>query len=249
MRLDQYMAELGIVSSRSQAASYIKLGSVRINGNVVTKPGVRVLPKDKVFLTVKEQYVSRAALKLASVASSFDLSFAKSVVLDVGSSTGGFTDYALQHGASRVIAVDVGTQQMDARLRLDPRIELHEQTDIRDFTSVEAFSHIVVDVSFISIRKIIEHLCTLSQKDTIFVLMAKPQFEAESQQQLNKGVVKNNAIRRKILQGFEASIKQHVKIMKSMDSKVSGEKGNIERFYMCVPLIQELTQVRSGHKL
>ena len=105
-RLDQALTVRGLVPTRSQAESYIKLGQVQVNGETVTKAGYMVKTMDKIILTTSEQYVSRAALKLASVADMLQLDFRDKVVLDVGSSTGGFTDYALQHGAKKVIAVE-----------------------------------------------------------------------------------------------------------------------------------------------
>ena len=131
-RLDQLLFSRGLVPSRSQAESWIRLGKVYVAGTQVTKPGAMVDAAQEVELKAEEQYVSRAGLKLASVAKTLHLEFADKVMLDVGSSTGGFTDYALQHGIRKVIAVDVGTDQLHPSLHGDPRIELHEQTDIRD---------------------------------------------------------------------------------------------------------------------
>src|SRR5580704_12292529 len=133
VRLDQSLVGRGLISTRSQAESYIKLGQVTVAGKVITKPGFLVAETDQIELQAGERYVSRAGLKLASVAQALKLNFQSAVVLDVGSSTGGFTDYALQHGAKKVIAVDVGTAQMHPSLRGHPRVELHEKTDIRDF--------------------------------------------------------------------------------------------------------------------
>ena len=124
-RLDQELVRLGLVATRSQAESYIKLGEVKVNGRAVNKPGFLVDEQAKVELIAKQQYVSRAALKLASVAAKLKLDFKGKTVLDVGSSTGGFTDYALRHGAQKVIAVDVGTDQLHPSLRPDRRLELH----------------------------------------------------------------------------------------------------------------------------
>ncbi len=132
-RLDHLLVQKKLVPTRSQAESYIRLGQVKVDGRVIKKPGYFVPEQADIEFGAKEQYVSRAALKLASVATTFKLDFKGKTVLDVGSSTGGFTDYALQHGASKVIAVDVGTNQLHARLREDPRVELHEKSDIRDF--------------------------------------------------------------------------------------------------------------------
>ena len=131
-RLDKALVERGMVESRSQAESWIRLGRVKVQGKQVTKAGAMVGPDMDITLDAPERYVSRAGLKLASVAQEFGLDFTDKIVLDVGSSTGGFTDYALQHGAQKVIAVDVGTEQLHPSLRGNPRIELHEKTDIRE---------------------------------------------------------------------------------------------------------------------
>ena len=230
-RLDIAVARLGIVQSRSQAESYIRLGQVTINGRVVTKPGFLVPPGARLQLQAHEQYVSRAGLKLASVAQVFDLRFDGAVVLDIGSSTGGFTDYALQHGARRVYAVDVGTDQLHPTLRGDTRIYLHEKTDIRDFIPPEPPTIIVGDVSFISLRQILPHVAQHAMGPrTTLVAMVKPQFEA-GPGQTTRGVVKNNAMRRRILADFETWARQYFVIMAKRDSQVAGAKGNVERFY------------------
>jgi 23S rRNA (cytidine1920-2'-O)/16S rRNA (cytidine1409-2'-O)-methyltransferase len=222
-----------LVRTRSQAESYIKLGDVTVNGTAVTKPGFSVGPNDLVALTAAEQYVSRAALKLASVAELFGLDFQGKTVLDVGSSTGGFTDYALRHGAHKVVAVEVGTDQLHHSLRGHPRIELYEKTDIRDMKRLSAVPDIVVaDVSFISLRLILPKVAALCGPDTRFVMMVKPQFEAAESSLKHKGVIKNDAMRRDILKDFEAWTKQQFIIQDKADSAVSGAKGNRERFYL-----------------
>lgn len=132
-RLDQFLAKNNQVSSRSQAENYIRRGEVTVNSQVITKPGYLVSESDEVAIKTGDRYVSRAGFKLASVAEVLGLDFKGKTVLDVGSSTGGFTDYALQHGASKVYAVDVGTNQLHPSLRDNPKVELHEKTDIRDF--------------------------------------------------------------------------------------------------------------------
>lgn len=271
-RLDHAMVTRGLVRSRSQAESWIGLGRVSVNGNPAKKAGQFVSETDQVKLAAKEQYVSRAGLKLASVAQALRLDFTDTIVLDVGSSTGGFTDYALQHGAKKVIAVDVGTEQLHSALRGDRRIELHEKTDIRDVVassaskSSETASHrvflshaegkalaadvsddlipsgstvvlsenpdiVVMDVSFISLREILPHIATLCSKDTQVVAMLKPQFEA-GKHQVNKGVIKNDSVRRQILKDFEAWVKRYFVILDKADSEVAGTKGNRERFYL-----------------
>ena len=220
------------MSSRSQAERYIKLGKVIVDGGVVTKAGAKVNESSEVSVDVDRQYVSRAGHKLASVAQDFYVNFEGSVVLDVGSSTGGFTDYALQHGASLVYAVDVVTNQLHPNLRSNDKIELHEKTDIRDFNRPShKLGIVVIDVSFISLREILPHIANnLIDTDTLVLAMVKPQFEA-TREQVNKGVVKNKSIRRKILDEFEVWGGGYFAVLDKRDSSVAGAKGNVERFY------------------
>lgn len=233
LRLDQFLLQKKMAETRSQAENYIKLGYVMVAGEVVQKPGHFVDQAAEVKLTLLERYVSRAAYKLASVTQALKINFKGKVVLDIGSSTGGFTDYALQHGATKVIAVEVGTNQMHPKLRLDPRIELHEQTDFRSLEKLSSPVDIMVaDVSFISLREILPHASNLATKGTQIVAMVKPQFEAEQSSYKHKGVIKNDKMRREILKDFEAWAKQHFVIIDKADSDVAGEKGNLERFYL-----------------
>jgi len=231
-RLDVAMAARGLVASRSQAESYVRLEQVKVNGRVATKSGQMVSEEDAIVLATQEQYVGRAALKLKSAAEIFKLDFKGKTVLDVGSSTGGFTQYALTHGAQKVIAVDVGTDQLHPSLRSDKRIELHEKTDIRDFKTSEHIGMVVGDVSFISLREILPHVATLVDKKTDIVAMVKPQFEAGQSQLKHKGVIKNDAMRREILKDFEIWAQRHFYIAAKADSAVAGTKGNLERFYL-----------------
>lgn len=231
-RLDHTVAEQGLTETRSQAESYIKLGKVKVNGKVIVKPGFFVSPTAELTLEAEERYVSRAGMKLASVASALKLSFQDATVLDVGSSTGGFTDYALQHGARKVFAVDVGTEQLHPSLRDDARVELHEKTDIRDFIPAETPSIIVIDVSFISLRDILPHLAAnIAGPQTKIAAMVKPQFEA-GPGHTNNGVIKNDSVRRGILKDFEQWVKDQFVIVDKQDSEVAGAKGNRERFYL-----------------
>lgn len=232
-RLDKAMVERGLVATRSQAENFIRLGDVVVDGVVVTKkPGFMVHEQTAIKLTRKTVYVSRAGLKLASVAHHFGIQLKDKTVLDIGSSTGGFTDYALQNGAKKVYAVDVGTEQLHPSLRGHERIELHEKTDIRDFTTNDTIDVIVGDVSFISLRDILPHVArSLMNPDTLLVAMVKPQFEA-GKHQVNKGIIKNDAVRRSILQDFEIWAKQYFVIKSKRDSDVVGSKGNRERFYV-----------------
>lgn len=236
-RLDFELFKRGLVVSRSQAESYIKLGKVLVEDKAITKAGYFVATSSDIKITQSEQLVSRAGLKLASVAKLLQLNLINAVVLDVGSSTGGFTDYALKHGAKKVIAVDVGTNQLHPSLHGNPQIELHEQTDIRDFTPEQVPDIVLIDVSFISMRLILPHIATLSNKNTNVVAMLKPQFEAGASTR-NKGVIKNDAIRRQILKDFENWVKQYFVIKSKSDSEVHGQKGNVERFYSLKKLIK-----------
>ncbi len=231
-RLDQSMVAKGLVLTRSQAESWIRLGKVFVDGRAITKPGYFVGEGQKLELKAEEQYVSRAGLKLASVAQALKLDFRDKVMLDVGSSTGGFTDYALQHGAKKVIAVEVGTNQLHPSLLGHPKIELHEQTDIRDMHELSSSPDIVViDVSFISLRDILPHIAKLSSKQTEIVAMLKPQFEAGNANLKHKGVIKNDRMRREILKDFENWARQYFVVTDKADSQVTGAKGNLERFY------------------
>lgn len=232
LRLDQALVSRGLVSTRSQAESYIKLGYVTVNGNVVTKPGQVVHDDRKVVVTASEQYVSRAALKLASVTAALKLDFRNKTVLDVGSSTGGFTDYTLRHGAQKVIAIEVGKDQLHPSLHGNPKIELHEQTDIRDFTTTESIDIALADVSFISLREVLPSIAKLSSQATQIAVMVKPQFEAGQSSLKHKGVIKNDTMRRDILKDFESWASSSFIILDKADSQVAGSKGNLERFYL-----------------
>ena len=229
-RLDQAIARMSGMT-RSQAGSVIRLGEVMVNGSIVTKAGHFVGDSDTLKLKDTQRYVSRAGLKLASVAGKLRVDFTNKVVLDVGSSTGGFTDFALRNGAVKVFAVDVGTEQLHPTLRGHEKIELHEQTDIRDFTPSISPDVVVMDVSFISLREILPHIAKISNKNTQIVAMVKPQFEA-GRDQVNKGVIKNDSVRRQILKDFEAWSRQYFMIVDKADSDVAGAKGNKERFYL-----------------
>lgn len=243
-RLDVAIVQRGLLETRSQAESYIKLGSVRVNSAPVNKPGFLVSEKDTLDLLAEDRYVSRAGLKLASVAKMLKLNFMDTIVLDVGSSTGGFTDFALRNGAQKVIAVDVGTDQMHPLLRQDERIELHEKTDIRNF-ALGRTSHIdmvVIDVSFISLRQILPtisqlltHNSRLTTHDCLIVAMVKPQFEAGPELK-HKGVIKNDKMRRDLLKDFELWAQGLFVVIAKADSEVAGAKGNRERFYLLKPL-------------
>ena len=193
--------------------------------------------------------VSRAENKLAGAAQAFSYDFRGKIVLDIGSSTGGFTEYALLRGAKRVIAVEKGTKQMKAPLRFDPRIDLREKTDIfsvtrsslsRDQNEINEneskteirIDTILADVSFISLKQVLLHAKKqLATPQTDFLVMLKPQFEAKPFQ-LKNGIVKNETIRRDIIKDFEAWLKNNgFLIVNKRDNILAGKNGNLERFY------------------
>ena len=235
VRLDKALVQLGLVTTRSQAESYIRLGRVKVAGRLITKPGYFVHDLSLVELDQPEQFVSRAGLKLASVADKLAVDFRGKLVLDVGSSTGGFTDYALSRGARRVICVDVGTDQLHPKLRRDARVELHEKTDIRDFATDQSVDIILIDVSFISLREVLPHLAGLATRQTQVVAMVKPQFETGNRLK-NRGVIKNDTERRRILHDFEQWVKRYFLLRAKADSAVAGARGNRERFYLLTKL-------------
>jgi len=182
---------------------------------------------------------SRGYQKIESAVRAFNFDFRGKTVLDIGSSTGGFTELALKYGAKKVIAVEKGTNQMKSPLRFDPRIDLHEKTDIFDVGASEGkvslsskIDIIVADVSFLSLTKILNYAkLNLARPSTDFLVMLKPQFEARKDQ-LTKGVVKNESIRRKIIKDFEFWLKQNgFVIIKKRDNDLTGKTGNRERFY------------------
>ena len=193
--------------------------------------------------------VSRAENKLAGAAQAFSYDFRGKTVLDIGSSTGGFTEYALLRGAKKVIAVEKGTKQMKAPLRFDPRIDLREKTDIFSVTRSSLsrdqnesnenesktdvkIDTILADVSFISLKQVLLHAKKqLTAPQTDFLVMLKPQFEARPFQ-LKNGVVKNETIRRDIIKDFEAWLKNNgFLIVNKRDNTLAGKNGNLERFY------------------
>lgn len=194
---------------------------------------------------------SRGYQKIEGAVRAFNFDFKNKIVLDIGSSTGGFTELALKLGAKKVIAIEKGTNQMKTPLRYDSRIELHEKTDIFNvraksknnsemipnlasspYLEIIAPDVIVADVSFLSLTKILKYAkLNLARPTTDFLVMLKPQFEARSDQ-LIKGVVKNESIRREIIKSFEFWLKQNnFLIIKKRDNDLTGKTGNRERFY------------------
>ncbi len=232
-RLDVLMAERGLAPTRTQAQALIMAGQVSADGRRLEKPGAMV--DGEIVLHVKQQprYASRAGDKLASVVEQFQLDFRGQIVLDVGSSTGGFTDLALQHGAARVYCVDVGTAQLAYKLRQDTRVVVMEQTDIREAVLPEPADMAVMDVSFISLAKVLEATAALVKPGGLIVTMAKPQFEA-GKALANKyhGVIPLGRERDEVLASLRAWMGGSYEVLDEADSAVSGAEGNVERFFL-----------------
>ena len=235
-RLDSEIARRGLVESRSQAEQEIEFGNVAVNGKIVTKTSFLVGEADKIRLIKKNPYVSRAGLKLASVAKFFDVNFKDKVVLDVGSSTGGFTDFALQNGAKKVVAVDVGTAQMHPKLSGDKRVSLHEKTDIRLFATetkyrkfLETADIILIDVSFISLREVLPQISKLTTQNTQILAMCKPQFEAGREEVGKGGVVRDADVHNRVCNEVETWLTDIGWAVEGLtESPIKGPEGNVE---------------------
>lgn len=232
MRLDQLLMSRGLVTSRNKAQAAIGEGKVTVYGKIVRKASEPVAELAEVMVTGASRYVSRAGDKLASVADALELDFAAKIVLDVGSSTGGFSDFALQLGASRVYCVDVGSDQLAVKLRDDQRVVVMEQTDIREAKLPELVDVAVIDVSFISLTKIVPFVAALVKPGGVVVAMAKPQFEAgKAMASKHHGVIPLGPARDEVLLGLRRWMSEHYAIEQEIDSSISGMKGNVERFY------------------
>ena len=232
-RIDVYMTEELGIKSRSKAQELIRGGFVTCNSKTVTKTGLFITDSDEIVIADNEvlKFVSRGGLKLQGAINEFGLNLSGKTVLDIGSSTGGFTDCALQNGAKKVIAVDVGTDIMDADLRKDPRIELHENTDIRTFPS-EAYKDIdlaVCDASFISLPVALKNL---GASGIGFRLMAliKPQFECGPKLASKfKGVITDEAVRDEIVKRVVSDMEAiGFRFLKIAPSPIKGGDGNVE---------------------
>ena len=227
------LLERGLVATRTQAQALIMAGQVSAVGKRLDKPGATV--DEATVLHIKEQprYASRAGEKLASVIDVFEVDFTDKIVLDVGSSTGGFTDLALQHAASQVFCVDVGTGQLAYKLRQDPRVTVMEQTDIRVAELPSLADIAVMDVSFISLTKVLEATAALVKPGGVIIAMAKPQFEAgKLLADKYRGVIPMGQEREKVLSELRHWISERFTIMGEKDSGLSGAEGNIERFFL-----------------
>jgi 23S rRNA (cytidine1920-2'-O)/16S rRNA (cytidine1409-2'-O)-methyltransferase len=235
-RIDILLVERGFFETREKAKRAIMAGLVIVNDKKIDKPGTSIKIDEEPVIRVKGdacKYVSRGGMKLEKAINVFQLNLQGKRVLDVGSSTGGFTDCSLQNGASFVYAVDVGTNQLDWKLRTDNRVKSLENTHIKDLElsdlDNEKVDCIVMDVSFISITKVIEHLIKFFKEDTKLMALIKPQFEVGKENIEKGGIVKDS---KKHIMAIEMVIEEAKKSglkLKSLDfSPITGTKGNVE---------------------
>ena len=233
MRIDQYIMELGLVDSRNRAQELIKEGSVLLNEEICNKPAKEIKKGARVSIVEKRQWVSRGGKKLFDALKSFEIKVEGKTALDVGSSTGGFTQVLLQEGAEKIVAVDVGTNQLHQSLRNVPRISVLEQTDIRDVSSklVDFFDLVVVDVAFISIEKVIKDIEITAKKGGHIVVLYKPQFEVGKKNISKNGLVKKETEVQKMLSDFLNTLDQSsLYFVQRKNAYIKGKKGNQEIF-------------------
>ena len=233
MRLDVYLTENKICKSRAAAQSLIKNGGVTLNGKAVTKNSIEVSENDIVSVIEQKQlkYVGRGGLKLERALELWRFDLNGALCVDIGASTGGFTDCMLQNGARKVYAVDVGRDQLDGKLRADSRVVSLEQTDIRDFSlpENEQADFIGTDVSFISLKMIFPHIYRLLKSGGYAVTLIKPQFEAGRKNLSKKGIVRDEKVRLSIVENIKnCALQCGFEIIGTEVSPIKGGDGNTE---------------------
>jgi len=238
-RLDTMMVQKGLVQSREKARNAILAGMVLVNGQVKNKAGTLVNPEDEII--IKENpipYVSRGGLKLEKAINLFRLPVKDRIYLDVGASTGGFTDCLLKNGASKVYSIDVGYGQLAWELRQDPRVVVMERTNIR-YVKPEDLEDVpqgaVIDVSFISLKLVLPVVRELLSNDAHIIALVKPQFEAGKENVGKNGVVRNPEVHRQVLCDILSWCLESEFVIRGLTfSPVRGPKGNIEfLLYLC----------------
>ena len=238
-RIDTLLAERGLAGSRTSAAESVRAGRVRIgtDGPVAAKPG-QLVPEDaELLLSDPPRYVSRGGMKLEKAFEALGLDVARMDCLDVGASTGGFTDCLLKHGAARVIALDVGYGQLDLRLREDPRVAVMERFNARDLTP-EALPFVprlaTIDVSFISLAKVLPAIGRCLTPGGDVLALVKPQFELGRERVGRGGVVRDAPDRREaLMRAAEAAEAAGLAVLAFASSGFPGPKGNRETFIHC----------------
>lgn len=238
IKIKELLLAREIVTSEKEAEAHILAGNVLVNEQKIQKGSDLVSEDAEVRLKKTSKYVSRGAEKLAGALKDFglDREFAGCCVLDVGASTGGFTQIALESGAKKVVALEMGNNQLAWELRKDSRIEVHERTSVKDFVPESTnFDWILVDVSFTSVARIVDALARLGTKGkTRALILVKPQFELPVQFVPEGGVVLDDALRQKAVSLATVALeKVGVKVMGAKDSRLPGTNGNQEIFILC----------------
>jgi 23S rRNA (cytidine1920-2'-O)/16S rRNA (cytidine1409-2'-O)-methyltransferase len=230
VRLDHLLVQRGLAETGSQAQALIMTGAVLVGGQAITKPGTRVQGEAKLELLERLPYVSRGGVKLAAALDAFGVLAAGMVCADVGSSTGGFTDCLLQRGAARVYAIDVGYGQLAWSLRQDPRVVVMERTNARYLETLPETMHLVViDVSFISLARILPTVTRWLAPPAHVIPLVKPQFEAGREQVPRGGVVRDATVHRQVLERVAHEAQQcGLAVHGVVRSPISGPAGNTE---------------------
>lgn len=228
-RADKVISDLKLVSSRSQAKSLIEKGDVTVDGVVIKKASELISPEAKIEINVP-LFVGRGAFKLEKALEAFQINVKDLIMLDVGASTGGFTEVMLMAGATKVYAIDVGHDQLAQKLRDDPRVINLEGTNIRELTSLpELADGAVMDLSFISITKVLEQVKNLLKPGSPLMALVKPQFEAGLDRLPKDGVVKDEVVRQQILDEVVSfAVNQGWIHKQTILSPIQGKNGNVE---------------------
>lgn len=235
-RLDGFLVKIGMVSSRSQAQQLIRDGVVIVNGSTVSKPSLKVDEGDDLKIVKDTLWVGRGAEKMAGAHEDFGFSFRDKITADMGASTGGFVQYALHHGAGKVYAIDVGTNQLAKELRADSRVINLEGTNIKNGLDLgEKCDLIVVDLSFISLKLVLLPVLNCLKTKGELVVLVKPQFEVGREFIGKKGLVKNHQAVYSALSGvFKYLSEQGCPVVMAAPCRLKGKTGNQEYFFYCI---------------
>lgn len=232
-RLDRALVHRGLVSSREKAQRLIEAGFVEVNGQINRSCKKSISDSEKLEVIQTEKFVSRGGEKLEAALKHFHINVTNLICLDVGASTGGFTDCLLQYGAKSVLAVDVGHDQLDKKIGLDSRVESREGINVRHWVAPELegrFQFVCVDVSFISLKLVLPAIFPLVAEQGCLLMLVKPQFEVGRENVGSGGIVRNAKSRQEALDGILSffSLAAEWNILGSMDSPVEGKSGNRE---------------------
>jgi len=231
-RLDHLLVEQGLVSGRDRARAFVLAREVTVNGETVAQPSARVWSDSELALTEKPRYVSRGGDKLAHVLLQTNLDVKGKTCLDIGASTGGFTDCLLQNGAARVLAVDVAYGELHASLRLDKRVTIFERTNARNLPNFDKIIDVaVMDVSFISAKKVLPAVFRAIRPGAEMLILVKPQFEAKRSEILKGGVVRDSKVHARTISEIGiCAIELGLRMQGVVRSPLRGPAGNIEFF-------------------